>query len=179
MKNLGLRALLGVAFVVLAAGSSVAQERGIVDITRPGAALTAEDLAGKFLTVQPAQPGLVYVLPAAAAQTSLMVPLQFALNSADISPQSFQFLLTLAQALYLPQMIGRPIVIEGHTDLSGTFEYNLRLSQQRAEAVRAYLIGFGVAPQRLIAVGLGPTKLLPGLNPYDGRNRRVEIVNTL
>lgn len=76
------------------------------------------------------------------------------------------------------------ISIEGHTDSHGDDAYNLRLSQRRAEAVKAYLVQQGVAEDRLRTVGLGEQRpVAPNARP-DGsddeagrqRNRRVEVI---
>lgn len=80
-----------------------------------------------------------------------------------------------------PQITG--IMISGYTDRLGSVAYNLTLSQRRADAVKAYLVGKGVAANRLIAVGKGEASpvarcgetahaaLIACLEP----NRRVEI----
>lgn len=70
------------------------------------------------------------------------------------------------------------IVVEGHTDSNGNDETNLRLSQTRAESVRAYLISKGVKPERITAVGKGETTPIAPNDTAEGRanNRRVEIV---
>ena len=69
------------------------------------------------------------------------------------------------------------IRINGHTDLVGTEEYNLRLSQRRAEAVVDYLVAHGVVRDRLEARGFGMSQPLPatGDNVDGSRNRRVEF----
>ncbi len=68
-------------------------------------------------------------------------------------------------------------VIEGHTDSGGNQKYNLKLSQDRANAVRMYLIFLGVHPNRLKAIGYGFSKPKYTNTSEDGRqlNRRVEI----
>ncbi len=82
-------------------------------------------------------------------------------------------------------------VIEGHTDSTGTAEANQRLSEERAESVKQWLVAnMGIAPERIETVGLGNTKMLVAPQPYDVSsaagfdaevareqpNRRVEIV---
>lgn len=68
--------------------------------------------------------------------------------------------------------------IEGHTSSEGWIVHNERLSQRRAEAVRAWLIQRGVDPKLLYAVGYGPSKpVAPNTNEPDRqKNRRVEFV---
>jgi outer membrane protein OmpA-like peptidoglycan-associated protein len=70
------------------------------------------------------------------------------------------------------------IVIEGHTDSNGNDAFNLQLSQQRADAVRNYLIQRGMKAERVQAVGKGETQPVAGNETPEGRanNRRVEIV---
>ncbi|WP_293387879.1 OmpA family protein [Nevskia sp.] len=70
------------------------------------------------------------------------------------------------------------VEIAGHTDSQGSAAYNLKLSQGRADAVRAYLIDKGVSPDQLKAVGYGESqlKIKPERNPDDYLlNRRVEF----
>jgi OOP family OmpA-OmpF porin len=69
------------------------------------------------------------------------------------------------------------ISIEGHTDNVGTEAMNMRLSTKRAEAVRAYLVQKGVAPDRLESVGYGPTRPIASNKTAMGRgqNRRTEF----
>src|SRR3989475_388391 len=69
------------------------------------------------------------------------------------------------------------IEIAGYTDSTGAPATNLRLSQARAAAVRAYLAGRGVAPGRMVARGYGAAKPIAPNTTLDGRaqNRRVEL----
>jgi len=71
------------------------------------------------------------------------------------------------------------VVIEGHTDNIGTAEYNKKLSQKRADAVKQYLVEkAGIDAKRLTAVGYGLTKPVASNATREGRqkNRRVEAV---
>jgi outer membrane protein OmpA-like peptidoglycan-associated protein len=69
------------------------------------------------------------------------------------------------------------VSIEGHTDAVGGELANMKLSQARAESVRAYLAGKGIAGDRLEAVGFGPTKPIASNKTEKGRgqNRRTEF----
>ncbi len=72
---------------------------------------------------------------------------------------------------------GLRMEIAGHTDSVGSDAYNILLSQQRAEAVRAYLIEKGVTETRLTAVGYGEVEPLASNDTEEGRssNRRMEF----
>ena len=69
------------------------------------------------------------------------------------------------------------IELSGHTDNVGNDEYNLNLSQRRADAVRAYLTSRGVDKSRVLAVGYGESKPVDSNDTKDGRanNRRTEF----
>lgn len=69
------------------------------------------------------------------------------------------------------------IEVAGYTDSTGSVEHNVTLSQQRAEAVRQYLIDRGVAADRLVAKGYGPADPVADNTTPAGRteNRRVEL----
>ena len=70
------------------------------------------------------------------------------------------------------------VAIEGHTDAVGTDDYNQRLSEQRAEAVRNYFVNQGVAATSVTARGFGKMQPIAGNDTPEGRqrNRRVELV---
>ncbi|WP_234981488.1 OmpA family protein [Fontimonas thermophila] len=69
------------------------------------------------------------------------------------------------------------VEIGGHTDSIGNDAYNHILSQQRAEAVRQYLISRGVSGDRLVAMGYGEFRPVASNETPEGReqNRRVEF----
>lgn len=70
------------------------------------------------------------------------------------------------------------VTIVGHTDATGTDEYNQKLSERRAEAVKSYAIAQGISGSRLNTQGRGETEPIEDNATEDGRskNRRVEIV---
>jgi outer membrane protein OmpA-like peptidoglycan-associated protein len=71
----------------------------------------------------------------------------------------------------------KKVLVEGHTDNLGKAELNTKLSEGRAQAVKAYLVKKGVAAERLDAKGFGPTQPLADNKTAKGReaNRRVEF----
>ena len=99
----------------------------------------------------------------------------FALNSAKLNPQFDDVLDKLANTLL--EYNQTVIQIAGHTDSTGSHDYNMKLSLQRAESVKAYLVSRGVPPARLVTVGAGPDYPIASNATEEGRaeNRRVEI----
>jgi len=103
--------------------------------------------------------------------------IHFDFDKATIQPRSFPLLNQVAKViLEHPEIIS--VSVEGHTDGQGSAEYNRRLSQRRSESVRAYLIGKGVAPERLEARGFGEDRPIASNSTNAGRaaNRRVEFI---
>lgn len=130
-------------------------------------------------------PGSQATLAAAAQSSAATAPrppslsllIQFDFDSATIRPESQQALMNLVQALQSPELKESVFAIEGHTDAKGRIDYNLRLSEQRALAVKRFLAQQGVIASRLSASGKGSTQLANPSRPYAAENRRVRIVN--
>jgi outer membrane protein OmpA-like peptidoglycan-associated protein len=101
----------------------------------------------------------------------------FDTGKATIKPESAKALAPVGDLL--KSQAALKLEIQGHTDNVGTAAANLKLSQDRAAAVKAYLLQtFGIAADRLSATGLGDTKPVGDNKTEDGRskNRRVELV---
>lgn len=79
---------------------------------------------------------------------------------------------------FLNKYNDRTVMIEGHTDNVGSDDYNMGLSQRRADSVKAYLVGEGINPNRLVASGKGESSPVAGNDTASGRqqNRRVEVI---
>jgi OOP family OmpA-OmpF porin len=115
--------------------------------------------------------------PAPAARPQIALDIRFDFGSARVRPESQQLLDHLSQALQSPELAQARFAVEGHTDAKGTEDYNLRLSQSRADAVRDYLAQHGVAPGRLTPIGKGAADPANGADAFAAENRRVRIVN--
>jgi len=70
------------------------------------------------------------------------------------------------------------VIVQGHTDSTGSEVYNLSLSERRADAVKNHLVGRGVEPARMTAVGYGESQPVADNGTASGRslNRRVNIL---
>ncbi len=102
----------------------------------------------------------------------------FATDSAAVRPDLQQDLYTLASSLR--NYPDTTVQVVGHTDNTGSADYNLNLSRQRANSVASILIGAGVPASRIVAVGRGEDQPIASNLTPEGRaqNRRVEFVIT-
>jgi outer membrane protein OmpA-like peptidoglycan-associated protein len=140
----------------------------------PNAATGAAPSAAAAAAVTPVTPVATSI---AEPRPSLSLLIQFEFNSARVSAESQQALSNLAQALKSEALASSKFAVEGHTDAKGRADYNLRLSQQRADAVASLLAAQGVGADRLQALGKGATALANSQDPNAAENRRVRIVN--
>jgi len=100
--------------------------------------------------------------------------LEFDLGKATIRPTSHASLNKVAVLLIEKNF---SLKLAGHTDNTGSMETNMRLSKERAEAVKAYLVNKGANASRIEATGYGPTQPIADNKTEKGRqqNRRVEF----
>ena len=135
--------------------------RGFRPAVRPGT-------ASAKLATAPAK-------PAAPGKANLLIT--FPTGSAELTPDTIRVLQTLGKALQSDRLAGFVFRIEGHADPRGTAESNIKLSEERAQAVAAYLSNtLGVLPDRLQPVGKGSSEPLNPQQPDAPENRRVTIV---
>jgi|SRR6185369_16389800 len=101
----------------------------------------------------------------------------FVTGKAELLPAAQDQLAAVAKALQ-DQGELKPVVVEGYTDSVGSDSNNLKLSQDRANAVRSFLVSKGLPSDKLTAVGKGKSNPVASNDTPDGRanNRRVEIV---
>ena len=100
----------------------------------------------------------------------------FATAKADLSSGASGTLNKLVA--FLNKYPDRTVDIQGYTDSVGSEDYNLGLSQRRADSVRSYLVGQGIGSGRLVASGKGMSSPVAGNDTSSGRqqNRRVEVI---
>jgi len=100
----------------------------------------------------------------------------FESDRVDLKPKAMENLYPMVTFFREDQ--NRHILIEGHTDSVGSESYNLDLSQQRATAVRNFLVRNGISPERITTRGYGKAYPVASNDAEAGRqqNRRVEVV---
>ena len=119
-------------------------------------------------TIQPV------VFGALAPELQVNVFIRFPFDSATLTPDQEPALTQMCTVMKASDI--KLFRIAGHTDASGTAEYNQKLSQLRAEEVQRYLVGdCGIAADRLEAIGLGEQFLSDPKDPKAAGNRRVEF----
>jgi len=141
----------------------------LVDALTPKPAVRMRGI--KVLRQEPGSPSIV-----SPPKVSLLIT--FETNSAILTARSRQSLDVVGQALASGKLAPFRFGIEGYADPRGTSTANLKLSKQRAESVRAYLVDtLHIDPARLDAVGKGDRELMNKVNVDAPENRRVTIVN--
>jgi outer membrane protein OmpA-like peptidoglycan-associated protein len=113
--------------------------------------------------------------PPPTQQRLVLRGVNFATNSAAIDPASAVVLDVAAEQLVARK--GVRVVVEGHTDSTGSDAYNQALSQRRADSVLEYLVRKGVPAGRLSARGFGESNPIASNDTAEGRalNRRVAL----
>jgi len=105
----------------------------------------------------------------------VLVGVNFEFGKSDLSPESYPILVNAVQVLISnPDM---KVEIQGHTDNIGSDSFNKKLSEQRAETVKRFLVAKGVAASRLSTVGFGSSNPVSDNKTAEGRslNRRIEF----
>jgi OOP family OmpA-OmpF porin len=169
---------MGVLSVLLLPLILMAQGRDTLDFR--GRSYSVEDLEKALFPEQPRARGLEPQRPVSPPPHTEPVILNvfFEFNSDKILSQYYTDLDKLGDVL--TRRAEYRFEIEGHTDSTGTDDYNQVLSERRAASVKQYLVQkFSLAPQRLLVKGYGENKPIATNNTEEGRgkNRRVGVMN--
>ncbi len=167
--------ILSVALAVGAAGSATADghEKAVTDLSgAPADAIQMDDISAAL-----AVPRGTRIEP--SAPPTVRLPIFFEFNSTVLRPDAEELLDKVGAALASNDLAEFRFSVEGHTDSVGGMGYNQSLSQQRAAAVKAYLVALGVSKVRLQTVGHGESTPVATNESDTGRqrNRRVELIN--
>ena len=105
------------------------------------------------------------------------VGIRFDPDTSIVRPESYQSLGRIADALLRQSLLPYGFLIVGHTESTGKRDYNLTLSQKRADSIRDVLVTtFKISPKRLQAIGLGEEQLLDPAQPAAAINQQFQIV---
>lgn len=108
----------------------------------------------------------------------MVVEVAFENDSVAIMPESYRTLGLLADALHHPNLWAYRYLVVGHTSSTGSDAHNLKLSEDRANAIKEVLsTTFAVDPERLYAVGVGEYFPIDASKATDADNRRVQLFN--
>ena len=131
------------------------------------AAQLRDELAGTGVSVTKVGDNIILNMPGNVT---------FATDKSEVQSGFYPVLNSVAKVL--KEFEKTMVHVSGHTDSTGGYDYNLQLSQKRANSVSSYLAAQGVQSVRLQAQGFGPDRPAAGNETVDGRsqNRRVEIV---
>jgi outer membrane protein OmpA-like peptidoglycan-associated protein len=113
----------------------------------------------------------------ASSDVALSLEILFDYNSSDLTSAARAQLKPVGEAIASEKLKNLGFVVEGHTDAVGGEAFNISLSEQRADAVKLFLIdSFHISPSRIQIVGKGKNDLFDPKNPDSEINRRVRIV---
>ncbi|HEV2353929.1 MAG TPA: OmpA family protein, partial [Puia sp.] len=145
------------------------------EVKRRGYLFFSENFALTGTTVDTAYHIDIPLQPLAANAVVVLKNIFFQSNRYDLQPESGTELDAVVQLMKDNPTL--KIQISGHTDNSGNAAENLKLSDNRAKAVTAYLVGKGIAAARLVPKGWGDTRPIADNSTPEGRarNRRTEL----
>lgn len=118
------------------------------------------------------------VAPELERLPNVLVDISFEYNSSQILPSQIAKLAKIGTLLTDNRLKNSKLLLAGHTDASGDNLYNVKLSNNRAAAIRDALVqGFNVPQSMLVTLGFGEEQLKDRVDPNSPVNRRVELIN--
>jgi OOP family OmpA-OmpF porin len=150
--------------------------RSEVQVTQSPTIDEIEEVVKKYACEKDTVPEVVVSAPVPEEEPKwVLVGVNFQLGSNKLTAESYPILLHAIQAL--AQDEDMQVEIGGHTDNTGSDEFNMRLSEARAQTVRNYLVSKGINSERLLVKGYGESMPVADNNTAEGRalNRRIEF----
>jgi OmpA-OmpF porin, OOP family len=134
-------------------------------------------LASSLLGCSKEEPAPKASAPKAATVMKFDEAALFEVDKADLKPEGKEQLNAYREKAKAELSSAQKVKVVGYTDNTGTAEHNSKLSQQRAEVVRDYLVSIGVDSKKVEAVGAASANPIADNSTQEGRarNRRVEI----
>lgn len=133
---------------------------------------TTDTAAGAISQTNVASQPDCSALPHNVSLTAVDFPIQFKVASAEVAPSSEAILIQISKILSLSPK--RCVLVEGHTDVSGSYAGNVALSQERANSVVKFItVKAGMDMNRFVPLGKGSSELLKNIDPRSPLHRRV------
>ena len=116
------------------------------------------------------------IAPQLLKMPRLIIEIRFDEDTPIVRPESYRTLGRIADTLTHPSLLSNKFLIVGHMAAVGRRDFNLALSQRRADAIRDILVTtFKISPKRLHSIGLGEEQLLDAAHPTAAANQRIQI----
>jgi len=150
--------------------------RSEVPITKSPTIEEIEEVVKKYAVQKDTTPEVVVSAPIMEEEQKwILVGVNFQLGSNKLTAESYPILLHAIQVM--AQNEEMQVEIGGHTDNTGSDEFNMKLSEKRAQTVRNYLVSKGIGSERLLVKGYGESMPVADNNTAEGRalNRRIEF----
>ena len=164
-------------FMVLFVAACATTPKDSADSSGSGSSSSGSDVSSEGTITETSGSGIV-----SGSQEDLIVNVGdrvfFGYDSSDLDSDALELLQD--QVAWLKQNSDVTVTIEGHCDERGTREYNLALGEKRAQAVKNYLIGLGINPDRVSTISYGKERpAVVGSNDgaWSQNRRSVTIVN--
>ena len=139
-------------FIVLFVAACATKPKDAADSSGSGSSSSGSDVSSEGTITETTGSGIV-----SGSQEDLIVNVGdrvfFGYDSSDLDSDALELLQD--QVAWLKQNSDVSVTIEGHCDERGTREYNLALGEKRAQAVKNYLIGLGINPDRVSTISYG------------------------
>jgi outer membrane protein OmpA-like peptidoglycan-associated protein len=182
-KGAGIGAAAGAVVGLLTGGDAAAHRKNALIAAGVGA--LAGGAIGNYMDRQQAElrhdlAGTGVSVTRIGDNITLNMPgnITFKTDSAEIDPSFYKVLNSVN--IVVKKYNKTVVEVAGHTDSTGSAEYNQKLSERRANAVAQYLEGQGLATNRVVTIGAGETRPVADNSTAEGRqaNRRVELTLT-
>ena len=164
-------------FIVFFVAACATTPKDSADSSGSGSSSSGSDVSSEGTITETTGSGIV-----SGSQEDLIVNVGdrvfFGYDSSDLDSDALELLQD--QVAWLKQNSNVSVTIEGHCDERGTREYNLALGEKRAQAVKNYLIGLGINPDRVSTISYGKERpAVVGSNDgaWSQNRRSVTIVN--
>lgn len=143
---------------------------------KPNATTEAESGDKEIFNIQRELPGDQVERTASGIKFTFSSEILFPTNSSYLNEKSKSRIDDVAKVIR-NKYADRKVLVEGHSDKTGTSEYNLWLSEKRANSVKTYLVGLGIPEASIKTSGLGDSHPIADNKTKEGRliNRRVEV----